>query len=174
MVNIIFPDEKLLVIQQSHNAKNDTTYVLSIQGVDKGVKVDAKYYQTEILEQKLLVNAPRYSQMRTGSFSRTQCQHTWWSWPKSSVRPVTLDYSVLKTGFLTRSHPIGILYSGPVGRRFNVKSHCINESLKRKLVMKWDNLSMNIIRAMIHSRHSIWHLLCSPRAAFSNNFWSCT
>lgn len=184
--NIIFSDEKLFVVQQSHNSKNDIVYALSIDDIpenirtvqrfqntssvmvwaalskkgkfplvfiEKGVKINANYYQSEILERQLLANvgaihpdgnwvfqqdsAPAHMAKATQAWCRANCPAfiSTQEWPSSSPDLNPLDFSIW----------------GLLEARVNVKQHHSIESLKRKLIKEWNDLSMNYVRDSINS-----------------------
>ena len=128
---IIFSDEKVFVIQQSFNPKNDAVYSASFEDIpehkrtvqrfqnsssvmvrgavshngklplvfiDKGVKINGAYYQSEILQSQLEPNADELYPNATGFFNKILHQRTRRKWTKSGAGPIVLDLSAPTNG----------------------------------------------------------------------------
>lgn len=182
--NLIFSDEKLFEVRQTHNSKNDVVYALKIEDipeksrtvqrfqksssvmvwgavsktaklplvfVEKGVKINANFYLTEILEAELKVqadlthgegnwcfqqdSAPAHKAKVTQDWCKDQCPDfiSADEWPASSPDLNPLDYSIW----------------GVMEAKVNAKVHRSLDSLKRTLIKEWEKLSMNYVRASI-------------------------
>lgn len=121
--------------------------------VDRGIKIDQKFYKENILESHLKVHARSIYSNRRYTFQqdsapahKAKTTQTWCManlpdfipaslWPPSSPDLNPLDYSIW-----------GILEA-----RVNAKRHCSVESLKRTLLREWDRLPMETVRAAIDS-----------------------
>lgn len=119
--------------------------------VEKGVKINAKYYKEQVLEPFLKVHGNRMYSNQHWTFQQdsapahkakvTQdwCEDNlpdfipWTVWPPSSPDLNPLDYSIW-----------GILEA-----RVNAKRHNSIESLKATLLSEWDRLSIKDVRAAI-------------------------
>lgn len=119
--------------------------------VEKGVKINAKYYKEQVLESFLKVhgdtmysNQPWTFQQDSAPAHKAKVTQDWcednlpdfipWTlWPPSSPDLNPLDYSIW-----------GILEA-----RVNAKRHNSIESLKATLLREWDRLSMENVRAAI-------------------------
>ena len=129
---------------------------LPLKFVEEGSKINTAYYQNEILDNFLKNNAdllypdgdwtfqqdsaPAHKANSTQKWLEENCPRfiNQNEWPSSSPDLNPLDYCVW-----------GILEN-----RVNSFSHKSIESLKRKLVMEWDNFPMETIRASIESWRS--------------------
>jgi transposase len=119
--------------------------------VDKGVKINAKYYQEEILERYMKPwanrihgdanwcfqqdSAPAHSARTTQAWLTTNCPSfiSKDDWPPSSPDLNPLDYSIW----------------GVLEAKVNAYPHRSIESLKNKLIKEWKALSMDVVRAAI-------------------------
>lgn len=129
----------------SHNGK------IPLKFVDKGVKIDQKYYKTEILEKTLMKNidtlypdgrwifqqdsAPAHKAKAVQAWLAAKCPQFISSeeWPASSPDLNPLDYCIW----------------GTLEARVNATPHRSIESLKAKLIQEWDALSFDLVRAAI-------------------------
>lgn len=183
---IVFSDEKLFVVQQSHNAQNDRVYGVKFEDIpeqkrtvqryqnsssvmvwgavshngkfplkfiEKGVKVNAEYYITEILESHLKPevqrlypdgdwifqqdSAPAHKATVTQEWLKTNCPDfiTPDEWPASSPDLNPLDFCVW----------------GVLEAKVNAKQHRTLDLLKAAIVKEWKKLSMKTVRATIES-----------------------
>jgi inhibitor of nuclear factor kappa-B kinase subunit alpha len=119
--------------------------------VDSGVKINAKFCKTEILESQLKVwadathgfgnwrfqqdSAPAHMAKLTQEWCKDECPDfiSTSEWPPSSPDLNPLDYSVW----------------GVLEARVNAMIHRSLNSLKQKLIKEWDRLSMDYVRATI-------------------------
>jgi hypothetical protein len=132
--------------------------------VDKGVKINAKFYEREILDGNLKIwapliqgddnwtfqqdSAPAHMARTTQAWCAAECPDfiSTQEWPPSSPDLNPLDYSIW----------------GTLEAKVNAKPHHNLESLKRKLIVEWDKLSMKSVRAAIDGWRE--RLTCVVRA----------
>lgn len=178
----VFSDEKLFVLEQSHNAQNDRLwaakmadipenqkYVPRFQGapsvmvwgavctrgklplifIDKGVKINAEYYKTEVLEKVVAPNLQRmfgddyYIFQQDGAPSHTANSVQAWckenltdflpknEWPPSSPDLNCLDFFV---------------WSYMLSKLNNYKISNLDQ-LKKYIELIWDEMPMEAVRA---------------------------
>ena len=126
---------------------------LPLKFIETGVKINAKYYQDEILESTLKPNAstlypdgqwtfqqdsaPAHKAKSTQQWLTENCPDFISSkeWPPSSPDLNPLDFSIW----------------GTLEAIVNAKQHRSLDSLKRTLVQQWNRLSMDTVRAAIDS-----------------------
>jgi hypothetical protein len=134
----------------SHKAK------FSLKFVEPGVKINARYYQTEILESTLKPEADLIFQDEQWTFQQdsapahqAKTTQAWLvenfpdfitsaEWPPSSPDLNPLDFCIW----------------GTLEEVVNKSPHRSIESLKKKLIREWDRLSMKTVRASIDSWRS--------------------
>lgn len=178
----VFSDEKLFVLQDSHNSQNDRIWSISISSIseeqknvkrfqgaasvmvwgaiskrgklpllfiDKGVKINARYYQTEVLEKNLLPNLKNmfgdayYVFQQDGAPSHTaNTVQTWCrenlvdflnknEWPPSSPDLNPLDY---------------FIWSYMLSKLNNNKIKTLDQ-FKRVIIKIWNEIPMEYVRA---------------------------
>ena len=115
--NVIFSDEKLFVVEQAHNSKNDVVYALSIEHVPEKSRSVQRFQKSN----GVMVWEPRkLRKLRTCEIASNE-------WPPSSPDLNPLDYSVW----------------GVLEARGNATIRRSLNSLKQKLIKEWDRLSMD-------------------------------
>lgn len=180
--NIVFSDEKLFLLQESHNAQNNRIYAVSkgqipacirlveryqnvssvmvwgaisakgklpLLFIDKGVKINAKYYLENVLQSHLVPEAQilfpdlDYCFQQDGAPSHTANVVQQWckdnlkdfitkdEWPPSSPDLNPLDYCIW----------------GEMLSRLQCKNICNLDQFKQAISQVWTDIPIEVVRA---------------------------
>lgn len=181
---IIFSDEKLFVMQQAHNSKNDVVYSLSIEAIpdefrnvhrfqnkssvmvwaalskkgkipivfiDKGIKINGKYYREQVLEEHMVPGAKKLYPNGGWTFQQDSA-------PSHSANATQEWLNEFSPGFITKDewppsspdlNPLDYSIWGILERKVNAKQHRSLESMQAAIEREWKKLSKDVICATI-------------------------